>query len=427
MSDPLKVLLVIHDFLPYHSGGSEIATHRLAKSLRARGVDARVVFTERHDDREQFTFSEGEYDGIPFHEVVYNHIFEDFEDMYDDPRMTRAFEAVLAEVRPDVVHFESTVFFGFGCVRAAAKLAPVVLTLHDYYLLCPRGGLLMKEDGTLCPDRTAEDCAACMEHYPLQPSKYGADPEHFERRATFVPAVERRMERVRELVPHVRLFTAPSHFLREMMILHGFPAERFVMTDNGYDPEGFRRSDRRPSKPIHIGYIGGLTPWKGVDVLLEACRGLPADGYRLSIYGDRTWFPDTISRLDALAEGTSAHFEGPYENARVAEILAGFDCIVVPSIWYENSPMTIHEAHLAGVPVIATGHGGLAEFVQDGINGLHFDRGSADSLRSVLRELIDDPGRLEALRSGMDTVKSAADEASEWEERYRMLRGEAAQ
>ncbi len=420
----MRILLVIHDFLPYHAGGSEIATYRLARSLRARGVDARLVFTERHDDRPQYDLRTGEHEGIPFHEIVYNHVFEDFEDMYDDPAMARAFERVLDEVRPEVVHFESTVFLGFGCVRAAAERGiPVVLTLHDYYLLCPRGGLLMKESGELCPDRTAADCSECMEPYPLRPEKYGADPERFDRRATFVPAVERRMQRVKDLIPHVRLFTAPSDFLREMMIRHGFPADRFITTDNGYDPEGFIRSTRIPTRPLHIGYIGGLTPWKAVHLLLEAARDLPADGYRMSIHGDRTWFPDYIARLDALAVDRPISFEGPYENARVAEILARFDCIVVPSIWYENSPMTIHEAHLAGVPVIATGHGGLAEFVADGVNGRHFERASASSLASVLQELIDDPSRLAALRFDMDTVKSSTDEAAEWEARYGTLVG----
>lgn len=434
----VRVLLVIHDFLPYHSGGSEIATYHLARALRSRGVDARLVFAERRDDREQFSVSTGSHDGIPFHEVVYNHRFEDFEEMYDHPGMERAFERVLAEVRPDVVHFESLVVFGLGCIRAARRTGvPVAVTLHDYWLLCPRGGLLMTAEETLCPDRTAEQCAACMEVYPLLPAKYGADPRAFDRRAVFARAVERRMERVRATIPLVDLFTSPSRFLREMLLRHGFPADRLVVSDNGFESGTFARrhagdsgpagSDGEPgNRPLRLGYIGGLTPWKGVHLLLEACRALPSGSYRLGIWGDRTWFPDYVARLDRLAEGLPATFHGTYANDAVAGLLAGLDAIVVPSVWYENSPMTIHEAQLARVPVVATDLGGMSEFVADGWNGLRFRRNDAGDLAAKLRTLVEEPGRLQALRRGPRVpIKSCDEDAAEWAARYAGLLAKA--
>lgn len=419
----MKLLLVIHDFLPYHAGGSEIATYRLAKNLAARGVATHLCFTERRDDHEQYSLRTGEYEGLPFHEVVYNHRFEDFEDMYDDPRMLKVFLDILDETKPDVVHFEHLAFWGFGPVREArSRSIPTVLTLHDYYLLCPRGGLLMREDETLCPDRTADQCAGCMQEYPLRPEKYGADPNDFDRLAVFEPAVERRMQRVRELADAVTLFTAPSAFLRDRFWDHGFPRDRFEVTDNGYDKEGFEARSSEPAQvPIDIGYIGGLTPWKGVHVLLEACRELPEDGYRLHLHGDRTWFPDYIARLDELAEGLPIEFHGPFENREAGRILAGFDVTVVPSVWYENSPMTIHEAHLAGVPVVATNLGGMAEFIKPEINGLLFERGNSGDLAAKLRRLIEDPAEVDRLRAEMGYVKSSESEAEEWEQRYRSL------
>jgi glycosyltransferase involved in cell wall biosynthesis len=430
----VRVLLVIHDFLPYHSGGSEIATYHLARALRRRGVDARLVFAERRDDREQFSISTGSHDGIPFHEVVYNHRFEDFEEMYDHPGMERAFERVLAEVRPDVVHFESLVVFGLGCIRAAKRArVPVAVTLHDYWLLCPRGGLLMMADETLCPDRTADQCAACMEIYPLRPEKYGAEPRAFDRRAVFAKAVERRMERVRATIPIVDLLTSPSRFLREMMLKHGFPADRLAVSDNGFESRTFtarragevtpERSDVDPEgRRVRLGYIGGLTPWKGVHLLLEACRALPAGRFRVGIWGDRTWFPDYVARLDRLAEGLPVTFHGTYANDAVARLLAGLDAIVVPSVWYENSPMTIHEAQLARVPVLATDLGGMSEFVADGWNGLLFRRNDAGDLAAKLRALVDEPARLEPLRRGPRIpIKSCDEDAAEWAVRYSAL------
>ncbi len=423
----MKVLLVIHDFLPYHAGGSEIATYRLARGLLRLGIEAELLFTDAHIDREQYALSTGTYEGIPFHEVVYNQQFADFEEMYDDPAMARVFEKVVESVRPDVVHFESLVVFGFGCVRAAKRRhLPVAVTLHDYYLLCQRSGLLMMEDETLCPDRTADQCARCMESHPLQPEKYGADPRAFDRRAVFTKAVERRMARVRELLPHVDLFTAPSHFLREMMVKHGLPADRIVMSDNGYELAPFEataRARRETTAPLRLGYIGGLTPWKGVHLLLEACRALAPEKYRLTLYGDRRWFPDYVARLDQLAARLPARFGGTYVNHEVARILSELDAIVVPSVWFENSPMTIHEAALARVPVIATDLGGMREFVQDGVNGLLFRRNDVADLAAKLRAIVDEPDRLLRLRvaCGGDGVKSCEEDASEWRRRYEEL------
>jgi glycosyltransferase involved in cell wall biosynthesis len=421
----MRVLLVLHDFLPYHAGGSEIATFHLARALRAKGVDARLLFAERRDERPQYSVTTGTHEGIPFHEVVYNHQFADFEEMYDDPAMARAFERVLAEVAPDVVHFESLVVFGLGAVRAARGAGlPVAVTLHDYWLLCPRGGLLMMEDGTLCPDRTADQCARCMEIYPLQPAKYGADPAAFDRRAVMQRAIERRMERVRAFLPDVDLFTSPSRFLREQMLRHGFPADRIELADNGYERARFaaaRRVERAPGEPLRLGYLGGLTPWKGVHLLLEAARALPPERFRLTLHGDRTWFPDYVARLDELSRALPVRFGGTYSNDEVAARLAELDLIVVPSVWFENSPMTIHEAQLARVPVIATDLGGMREFVQDGVNGRLFRRGDAADLAAKLREAIERPELLERWRAAPVAVKSCEEDAAEWIRRYERL------
>ncbi|MCA9322432.1 MAG: glycosyltransferase, partial [Planctomycetes bacterium] len=108
-------------------------------------------------------------------------------------------------------------------------------------------------------------------------------------------------------------------------------------------------------------------------------------------------------------------------NGRIAEVLAGIDVLVVPSLWFENSPLTIHEAWLAGIPVLASDRGGMAELVDDGVNGLHFRLGDADDLRAKIRRLIDDRQLVRQLSNRPGVVKNIRDDAVDMEARYRRL------
>ena len=90
---------------------------------------------------------------------------------------------------------------------------------------------------------------------------------------------------------------------------------------------------------------------------------------------------------------------GPYDNNRIGELLAELDAVIVPSVWFENEPLTIQEAQIAGVPVITANQGGMAELVQDGIDGLLFQLGDSRDLRRVLLQLIEDPAQLVRMRA----------------------------
>jgi glycosyltransferase involved in cell wall biosynthesis len=96
-----------------------------------------------------------------------------------------------------------------------------------------------------------------------------------------------------------------------------------------------------------------------------------------------------------------AEWMGRIANERVGEVLADTDLVAVPSLWYENSPVVIQEARAAGVPVVVSGLGALAEKVRHGVDGLHFPPGDADALRRALLRLIDEPDLLPRLREGV--------------------------
>jgi glycosyltransferase involved in cell wall biosynthesis len=159
-------------------------------------------------------------------------------------------------------------------------------------------------------------------------------------------------------------------------------------------------------------------------LLVEAFRALQPRGrpVELHINGGLEARPDYVSRLRRLAGGDERiHLHGRFDNVRAAEILSGLDVAVVPSIWYENSPLAIMEAHAAGTPVVTAALGGMAELVRDGVDGLHFAPADAADLARQLQRLIDEPELLPVLRAGVTMPRGIEDEMRQLARIYQNL------
>jgi glycosyltransferase involved in cell wall biosynthesis len=226
------------------------------------------------------------------------------------------------------------------------------------------------------------------------------------------------------MLDKVDLFLAPSHFLRETFLRVGLPAEKIRYSDYGMNLELFAEFQRTPSDLLRFGFTGTLIPSKGVHVLVEAFNGIAPARASLQIWGmDLPYdgYEHYGHELRQLATNPSIRFMGPYANTEVARILAEIDVLVVPSIWYENSPLTIHEAFLSHTPVIAANLGGMAEYVQHMHNGLLFRPRDPADLRAQMMTLIENPDLLELLRANISAVKSIAENALEMERLYHEL------
>jgi hypothetical protein len=114
-------------------------------------------------------------------------------------------------------------------------------------------------------------------------------------------------------------------------------------------------------------------------------------------------------------------FRGRFDNARLSEVYAEIDVLIVPSVWFENSPITIHEAFLTHTPVIASDIGGMAEYVRDGVDGLHFKVGDDADLAAKMQRFLDEPGLVERLSKDWIPIKTIAEDAAVTEFRYRAL------
>ena len=142
----------------------------------------------------------------------------------------------------------------------------------------------------------------------------------------------------------------------------------------------------------------------------------------LNVFGDFQPERDPHhARLRELAQHENVSFRGRFDNARLAEVYREIDVLVVPSLWFENSPLTIHEAFLQRTPVVTSGIGGMAELVRDGIDGLHFQAGDAEDLARTLARFVDEPKLVAQLSRSWMLVKSVEENAREMEYRYRAL------
>jgi glycosyltransferase involved in cell wall biosynthesis len=173
-------------------------------------------------------------------------------------------------------------------------------------------------------------------------------------------------------------------------------------------------------KQLRIGFIGTLSYHKGAHVLAEAVRKLSADKrFKVKIYGALEQFPEYAEILRAIAgEDERIEFCGTFPHDKIGEVLNGIDVLIVSSLWYENTPLVIHSAQAAKVPVVATNLGGMNEVVINGVNGFLFEKGDAGGLAEIILTLCNNASLVERLSNHARTPKSILTYADELEELY---------
>lgn len=429
----MKVLHVIHGYPMRYNAGSEVYTQTLCHALAERH-EVHVFTREENPFAPDFGMRlerDREDPRITLH-VVNN---PRNRDRYLEPGIDRRFAEALDRVRPDVVHVGHLNHLSTSLpAEAAARSIPVVYTLHDYWLMCPRGQFVQTfpEDPedlwAACDGQQDRKCAErCYARY------FGGDPQERDADVAYWTGwVERRMRQVRQTAEYVDLFVAPSRYLLERYRTDfGVAARKLVRLDYGFDLSRLRGRRRTPGEPFTFGYIGTHIPAKGIHDLIRAFGMV--DGEALLRLWGRPRGQDTEA-LQALARDLQGGKAGrvewlpEYRNQSIVEaVFNRVDAIVVPSIWVENSPLVIHEAQQARVPVITADAGGMAEYVRHEVNGLLFERRSYRSLAGQMQRFVDDPGlarrlgqRGYAFRDDGDVV-GISDHAREVERLYQLV------
>jgi len=442
-----KILYVIHGFPPDTWAGTEVYTLNLAREMIARGHEA-VVFTRAPavGDEPDFSLREDEIEGLRVVRMTQRLAHPNVRASYHEPRAEAVFRDVCRRERPDVVHFQHLIHLSAGLVHVARELGlPTIVHLHDYWAACARVQLI-RPDGRVCPENMGAGCHPCVHERGL------SQVERLRRLGEERPELVEQLARGdhprrgpgragprwaglgdllarREFVPDAYraadLRISPSRFLRRLLVdAEGFDAHTTLFSDNGMRTDHVRALEKRPAPDgrVRFGFVGTLVWYKGDELLIRAMNRLAGTNAALFVYGD--FRPDDVpehARLAELSRAGNVEFLGRFDNQRLSEVYAEIDVLVVPSLWYENSPITIHEAFLTRTPVVASRLGGMAEYVRDGVDGLCFEPGDDEDLARVLRRFVDEPGLVDELSRDWMSVKTIADNAVETEFRYRQL------
>jgi glycosyltransferase involved in cell wall biosynthesis/MoaA/NifB/PqqE/SkfB family radical SAM enzyme len=393
----MKILKVIHGYPMRYNAGSEVYSQTLCQALAQRHEVH--VFTREEDAFAPDFRLRVEHDEDDPRITVYVVNNPRLRDCYRASGIDQRFAEVLDRVRPDIVHVGHLNHLSTSLLREAAlREIPIVFTLHDYWLMCPRGQFMQT-----FPEHPSNLWAACdgQEHRKCAERCYaryfsGAPDEYEADVAYWTDWVARRMTHVRAMAELVDLFIAPARYLHDRhRDAFGLPENKLVYLDYGFARERMSGRQRIAGEPFTFGYIGTHIPAKGIHELIRAFGTLDGDA-RLRIWG-RARGQDTEalrSIAASLPVGVAERVEWlpEYKNqAIVRDVFDRCDAIVVPSIWVENSPLVIHEAQQARVPVVTANVGGMAEYVHHEVNGLLFEHRSLSSLAAQMQRLVDDP------------------------------------
>ncbi|WP_426289331.1 glycosyltransferase family 4 protein [Ensifer adhaerens] len=379
-----RILVAAHNHPALHPGGTEIFAHDLFRAYQRAGHEALFLGATNQTHRQvrpgtSFQAIGPEGDEVLLWSGHFDRFFMSQIDLYGVvPDLTE----LLRDFRPDVVHIHHLLLLGAEFPHIVRRTLPdcrIVMTLHDYYPLCHHDGLMVRTSGKeLCHKSSPDRCHSCFKDIPL---------DRFVLREQHLKALLRTVDR----------FISPSQFLRQRFIDWGLNGDQIDVIANGLPPRDApsRKGQPENDRPV-FGYFGNLNPWKGTSVLLQAARQLIDEGLRfeLRVHGGAPFqadsFKDEIARLFKKT-APSVQQRGAYRREDIGELIAAVDCTIVPSIWWENAPLVIGEAQSQRKPVIASNIGGMAEMVQDGVNGITVSPNDPRALAAAMRRMAESP------------------------------------
>lgn len=436
----MRLTLVVHQFPPHFFTGTESYALAVGKELQRRGHDVDVFSLDprHHEEDRLWRESREVVQGLPVCRATFWwRLGRDWQRMdYRHPLMAERFAAHLRERNSEVVHAFHLRHVGADVLDAARSHgAGVVVSLTDFWFLCPRV-ILMRADGTQCdgPPDGGRGCLRChapqladeLDRHPaaaellaLRAAAHGcSQPDHHvaSRVATFLD----RPRYLREHLLAADAVIAPTRFLADVFVQNGLPHDRVHVHGYGIDAAAIADTAKAPSapRPLTFGFFGSFAEHKAPHVLVQAMARVRGD-CRVLLRGRASDFPDYSGPLlAAAAQDARITVLPPYARDELPRVFGEIDVLVVPSLWQENAPFVVLEAHAAGLPVLASRFGGLTEVVADEVDGELFAPGDVADLARRLQRLVDEPLRLQRYRAAVRPPKTLAAAVDEFEAHY---------
>ena len=378
--------VIAHAHPDLSRGGGEVAAYRQVQTMRGAGQRVILVAASASPPGTQPAAGSPPEPLIPHaaDEFLYEVAgMEPDRLWWADPLRRRALVRRLAALPVTAYHFHHYWRVGVDLIAELMEARPdarFAITLHEMLAICINHGQMIRTQGReLCDRETPLRCLGCFPGRSI--------PGLLLRKAALLEVLRRFDHRF-----------YPSEFIRARYAAWGLAGTAGSVLENYLGDELLALPRRPPPDPVtdpamarHFGFFGQPTPFKGLDILVQgfglALQHIP--DARLTVFGAGRAdllrdFPDLLPVLEQV--GDSIRFAGRYDPAEVATLMGSVGWVVIPSIWWENSPVVIQEARRTGTPLIASDIGGMAEKVLDGVDGLHFRRAAPAELARVLAE-----------------------------------------
>jgi len=283
---------------------------------------------------------------------------------------------LLNDFRLDIVHLHQ-IYHHISpsiLVEIRKRKIPLVMTVHDYHLISPNYNLF--HGGKICEITKPNLFFRTIFHKCVKNSYLASFAEVTEKYIHYWLGWERN---------YIDYFIAPSLFMKNKLLEYGLPKEKIIHLPHFIDASGYKPNY---SFGDYLLYFGRLSPEKGLEVLIGAMRSLPKIKLKIAGRGNI----DYEEKLKALSSKLkNIEFVGFQDGDKLKKLIANSRFTILPSVWYENEPMSILESFASGKTVIASNIGGIPEIVKDGYNGFLFKPGNVEDCREKIIKLWDNP------------------------------------
>lgn len=408
-----RVLQVPFTWYPDPVGGTEIYVENLCAGLRNHGYDAQIAAPAG-------AAGDGSAAGVHRYPVD-PALSRQALFARDDAVATAAFATLLDRLKPDLVHFHAHTAAVSAALAKQVRNRGIrsILTYHTPTVSCARGSLLHHGrrpcDGALRGAR----CTACLltaqgaprwlaEPLARVPPRWSARTERWPRWLSAALGARARIAAFHQSchaqLAQVDRVVAVCDWVQDLLLRIGVPAARLIKSRQGLRDD-FPALSRQPApERPHFLFLGRAHPFKGADLVVGAFRRMPALAATLTLYlvdqdaGGNAWLATLRTRA---ADDPRIRIACNRPAAEALAALSTASALLVPSRWLETGPLTVLEAFAAGIPVIGSRLGGIAELVRDQVDGWLVESATEAAWAAALARAVQDPAALALLRAGV--------------------------
>lgn len=357
-------ILMVNKFL-YSRGGCENYMLFLGEQLKNLGHE--IEYFGMYDEKNTVGNSKGLYtQNMDFHSKGIERFLYPFKIIYSAEAKRKLIE-VIDDFKPDVIHMNNINFQLTPSVIYAAKKRgiPVIQTVHDYQMICPNHLLYNFDKNEICEKCIKGSYGNCIKNKCIHNSFV----------KSVIGAIEAKLYSVLKTYKKVDLFICPSYFLEEKLISANELYKGKTKTIHNFINKN-KFSCQNDEGENYVAFAGRLSKEKGVEAMAQAAKILK--DYTFKIAGDG---PDKA----CLENIPNVEMVGFLSGEKLTEFMRKAKVILVPSIWYENCPLSILEAQCMGVPVVTVNSGGMSELIKDGVTGILVDTSTPEGISAGIK------------------------------------------